>query len=110
MWALVVTAGGLTAGLPGPRDGLSSCGSRASLIHGMWDLPGSGVKPVSPALTGISFTAEPAEKPCLHISISVSKKCDYMIKNWKTRRKGKAVNSVAVETLWVTALFRLHFS
>ena len=26
------------------------CGTRAELLHGIWDLPGSGVKPVSPAL------------------------------------------------------------
>ena len=84
MWALVVSVGGLIAGLPGPRDGLSGCGPRSSLLHGMWDLPGSGMEPVSPALTGVFFTAEPAEKPCLHIFISVSKNCDYMIKNWKT--------------------------
>ena len=29
------------------------------------------MEPVSPALTGIFFTAEPIEKPCLHIFISV---------------------------------------
>ena len=31
--------------------GLSSCGTWASLSHGMWNLPGPGIKPVSPALT-----------------------------------------------------------
>ena len=29
---------------------LSSCGARASLLRGMWDLPGPGLKPVCPAL------------------------------------------------------------
>ena len=29
---------------------LSSCGARAQLLHGMWDLPRSGIEPVSPAL------------------------------------------------------------
>ena len=29
----------------------------------MWDLLGSGVKPVSPALAGGFFTTEPAGKP-----------------------------------------------
>ena len=28
----------------------SSCGARASLLRGMWDLPGPGLEPVSPAL------------------------------------------------------------
>ena len=31
---------------------LSSCGSRASLLRGMWDLPRPGLEPVSPALAG----------------------------------------------------------
>ena len=29
----------------------------------MWDLPGSGMEPVSPALTGGFFTTEPPGKP-----------------------------------------------
>jgi len=29
----------------------------------MWDLPGSRIKPVSPALAGGFFTTEPPEKP-----------------------------------------------
>ena len=29
---------------------LSSCGSRAHLLRGMWDLPRPGLEPVSPAL------------------------------------------------------------
>ena len=33
---------------------LSSCGSRAQLLHGMWDLPRPGLEPVSPALAGDS--------------------------------------------------------
>ena len=31
---------------------LSSCGSRAQLLRGMWDLPRPGLEPVSPALAG----------------------------------------------------------
>ena len=31
---------------------LSSCGSRAQLLHGMWDLPRPGLEHVSPALAG----------------------------------------------------------
>ena len=34
---------------------LSNCGSRAQLLRGMWDLPGPGIKPVSPALAGGFF-------------------------------------------------------
>ena len=32
---------------------LSSCGSRAQLLRGMWDLPRPGLEPVSPALAGL---------------------------------------------------------
>ena len=39
---------------------LSSCGSRAQLLHGMWDPP----RPVSPASAGRFSTTAPAEKSC----------------------------------------------
>ena len=42
---------------------LSSCGARAQLSRGMWDLPGSGIEPMSPALTGGFFTTEPPGRP-----------------------------------------------
>ena len=43
--------------------GLSSCGSRAQLLRGMWDLPGPGLKPMSPALAGGFLTTAPPGKP-----------------------------------------------
>ena len=42
---------------------LSSCGSRAQLLHGMWDLPRTGLEPVSPALPGRFSTTAPPGKP-----------------------------------------------
>ena len=42
---------------------LSSCGSRAQPLRGMWDLPRPGLEPVSPALAGRLSTAAPAGKP-----------------------------------------------
>ena len=42
---------------------LSSCGSRAQLFHGMWDLPRPGLEPVSPALAGRFSTNAPPGKP-----------------------------------------------
>ena len=42
---------------------LSNCGSRAQLLRGMWDLPGPGFEPVSPALAGRFSTAAPPGKP-----------------------------------------------
>ena len=42
--------------------GFSSCGTWASLLRGMWDLPGPGIKPVSPALAGRFLTIVPPGK------------------------------------------------
>ena len=44
---------------------LSSCGARA-LLPGIWDLPGPGIEPVSPALAGGFLTTGPTEKPNTH--------------------------------------------
>ena len=43
--------------------GLSGCGLPAQLLFGMWDLPGPGIEPVSPALAGGFFlsTVPPRE-------------------------------------------------
>ena len=47
---------------------LSSCGSRAQLLRGMWDLPRPGFKPVSPALAGrFSTTAPPGKPHCIFV-------------------------------------------
>ena len=43
---------------------LSSCGSRAQLLCGMWDPPRPGLEPVSPALAGRLSTTAPPGKPC----------------------------------------------
>ena len=42
---------------------LSSCGSRAQSLRGMWDPPGPGLEPVSPALAGGFSTTAPPGKP-----------------------------------------------
>ena len=44
---------------------LSNCGSRAQLLCGMWDLPGPGLEPMSPALAGGLPTTAPPGKPCI---------------------------------------------
>ena len=41
---------------------LSSCGAWALLLRGMWDLPGAGIKPVSPELAGRFLTTVPPGK------------------------------------------------
>ena len=42
---------------------LSSCGSWAQLLRGMWDLPRPGLEPMSPALAGRFSTTAPPGKP-----------------------------------------------
>ena len=41
---------------------LRSCGTWALLLRGMWDLPGPGIEPVSPALAGGFLTTVPPGK------------------------------------------------
>ena len=42
---------------------LSSCGSRAQSLRGMWDLPRPGLEPASPASAGRLSTTAPPGKP-----------------------------------------------
>ena len=42
---------------------LSSCGSRAQSLRGMWDPPRPGLEPVFPALAGRLSTTAPPGKP-----------------------------------------------
>jgi len=42
--------------------GLSSCGTWASLLLGMWNLLGLGIEPVSPALAGAVLSTVPPGK------------------------------------------------
>ena len=51
---------------------LSSCGSRAQLLRGMWDLPRPGLEPVSPALAGRFSTSAPPGKPITIVLVSFS--------------------------------------
>ena len=60
-WA-VECSGSRSCGSSAPRHRLSSCGARAELPCGMWDLPGPGIRPVSPALAGLFFSPEPTGK------------------------------------------------
>ena len=53
--SVVVTHGLSSCGSRALERRLSSCGAQASLLHGVWDLPGPGLEPVSPALAGGFF-------------------------------------------------------
>ena len=45
------------------RHRFNSCGAHG--LRGMWDFPGSGIKPLSPASADEFFTTEPSGKPLL---------------------------------------------
>ena len=45
------------------EHGLGSCCAPTQLLLGTWDLPPSGIEPMSPALAGGFFTTEPPGKP-----------------------------------------------
>ena len=56
-------AGSRTYGSQALELRLNNFGGQAWLLHGIRDLPKSGVEPVSPALAGRLFTTEPPGKP-----------------------------------------------
>ena len=47
----------------GSRAQAQWCDAQALLLRGMWDLPGPGLQPVSPALAGGFLTTVPPGKP-----------------------------------------------
>ena len=53
---------------------LSSCGSRAQPLRGMWDLPRPGLEPVFPALAGRLPTTAPPGNPTLSTSVTLRNK------------------------------------
>ena len=59
-----------------PRLRLHDCGTQTYLLHGVWDFPGSGIKPVSLALAGGFFfylTTEPPGKSSISFYAFLSK-------------------------------------
>ena len=52
---------------------LSSCGSRAQLLQGMWDPPRPVLEPASPALAGRFSTTAPPGKPRKLFSIPITR-------------------------------------
>ena len=66
-WPLTITSS-LVAEHSLQMRRLSSCGSRAQLLRGTWDLPRPGLESVSPALAGRFSTTAPPGKPPLSYS------------------------------------------
>ena len=50
---------------------LGSCGARALLLCAMWDLPGPGLEPLSPALAGGFLTTTPPRRPYIYFLSSL---------------------------------------
>ena len=73
MWASVVAARRLSScGSWALERRLSSCGAQAQLLRGMWDLPGPGIEPVSPALaSGFLTTCYPGSPSLFKIIIII---------------------------------------
>ena len=64
-WSLGTRASVVVARRP------SSCGTRAQLLRGMWDLPRPGLVPMSPAMAGGFLTTVPPGKPSKVISFTL---------------------------------------
>ena len=61
--ASVLLAQGLgRCGSQALERGLSRCGTGASLLRGMWNLPGPGIEPMSPAVAGEFLSTVPPGK------------------------------------------------
>ena len=58
-----------------PECRLSICGTWLQLPHSMWNLPGPGIEPISPALAGLLLTTGPPGKSLDALFITV--------KSWK---------------------------
>ena len=58
---------------------LNGCCTPAWLPHSMWNLPGSGIEPVSHALAGGFFTTEPPVKPIFPFLANILSSLDLII-------------------------------
>ena len=82
-WASVVAAHRLSScGSWALEHRLNSCGAEAQSLYGMWDLPGWGTEPVSPALAGNSLPLShqgSAKMVFFFFSISVAFHCWFLL-------------------------------
>ena len=71
---------------------LSSCGSRAQLLRGMWDLPRPGRERMSPALAGRFLTTAPPGKPPV-IILKVTTDTKELLFRWVTSIDGACITN-----------------
>ena len=86
---------------------LSSCGSRAQLLRGMWDPPRPGLEPVSPGLAGrLSTTAPPGKPRCSFCLLEVN------WDSWMCRGEGKNEENYMTLRRWLhpscSPIFQLY--
>ena len=92
MWASVVAAHGFgSCGSRSLESRLSSCGSRALLLRGMWDLPRQGIEPVSPALAGGFLTTVPPGKSLILV---IKRKQYNLLVGWKCCMRVQDISKV----------------
>ena len=84
-WAPAVAARRLSScGSQAPEHRISSCGARVQPLYSMWDLPGPGLEPVSPALAGgLPTTAPPGKPPGCKVLIE-----PFLVRLGRTPREG----------------------
>ena len=58
---------------PQEQVGFSGCDVQAWLLQGMWNLPGPGIKPISPALAGGFSTIVPPRSTACALKVLVPK-------------------------------------
>lgn len=71
LWWLLCCTGSRTLGL-------SSCDAWPQMPGGMWDLPGPGMEPMSPALAGGFLTPGPQGSPLHSQSSTLSSHCSHL--------------------------------
>ena len=85
---------------------LSSCGSRAQLLRGMWDPPRPGLEPASPALAGRFSTTVPPGKPtpCCFLVMIIMLVLLIMVRTYKAVKNAFGIFYRGVHLILTTAL------
>ena len=100
-WASVAVAWGLSSCSSWALEHrLNSCGTNGWWLHGMWDLPRSEIKPMSPSLAGRLFIIEPSGRPLkCYFKKNQSKLIHLMRSNFKKKKRIKhAHNTREIKT------------
>ena len=63
LWCAGARCAGFSCGSWAPEHRLNSCRAGALWLHVMWNLPGSGIKPISPALAANSLPLNQGGSP-----------------------------------------------